>query len=278
MTRMDRRALFTSGAAAALLAATGLSAAPVRGGHLRAALSGASRDDTWMTAGEGLFMQAAQASVFETLTEIAPDGTLRGELATGWSTQDAGREWSFDLRPDVMFHDGQALMGQDVVRSLSVDGVVEAVGDLAIRIRLNQADMNLPFALADIGQSIRPADADRAAAGVGTGLYRVEKFEAGRQFVGLRVDQHWRDGSAGWFDRVEFAHFSSDDVRADALARGLVDVADVTTVDGMAADFRKMPNDRDVWQIASSRVAVPGTVGRAKPLDNLRFAERWWMA
>ena len=48
MNRIDRRLLFTSGAAAALLAATGVSAqaAPRRGGRLRAALSGASRADT----------------------------------------------------------------------------------------------------------------------------------------------------------------------------------------------------------------------------------------
>ena len=39
MTRLDRRALFASGAAAALLAATGVSASPKRGGRLRAALS-----------------------------------------------------------------------------------------------------------------------------------------------------------------------------------------------------------------------------------------------
>ena len=40
MSRIDRRALFTSGAAAALMAATGssLSAAPLRGGALRLAV------------------------------------------------------------------------------------------------------------------------------------------------------------------------------------------------------------------------------------------------
>ena len=60
MTRslMDRRALFASGAAAALLAATGVSAAsmPKAGGRLRMALSGAARSDTW-GQGDGLFMR-----------------------------------------------------------------------------------------------------------------------------------------------------------------------------------------------------------------------------
>ena len=77
MTRIDRRALFASGAAAALLAATGASLAdtPKAGGTLRLAVP---RDDS--------LEQLARGAVFDTLTEIAPDGTLRGELATGWHT------------------------------------------------------------------------------------------------------------------------------------------------------------------------------------------------
>ena len=66
MTRMDRRALFASGAAAALLAATGASLAdtPKKGGTLRLAVP---RDDS--------LEQVARGAVFDTLTEIAPDGT-----------------------------------------------------------------------------------------------------------------------------------------------------------------------------------------------------------
>ena len=121
MNVLDRRALFASGAAAALLAASGVSAAPMRGGRLRAALSGASRDDRWDAVPSGLFMQAAvQGAVFDTLTEIAADGTLRGELATGWQAEDGGRVWTFDLRSDVSFHDGVPLTAQDVVASLEI--------------------------------------------------------------------------------------------------------------------------------------------------------------
>ena len=59
MTLLDRRRLLTSGAAAAVFAASGLSASalPKRGGLLRAALSGASRSDGWDARRHtGLFM------------------------------------------------------------------------------------------------------------------------------------------------------------------------------------------------------------------------------
>ena len=71
MNRIYRRVLFTSGAAAALLAATGVSAqtAPHRGGRLRAALSGAARSDHWGTV-DGAFMQAARGAVLFTVASI----------------------------------------------------------------------------------------------------------------------------------------------------------------------------------------------------------------
>ena len=278
MTRLDRRALFASGAAAALLAATGLSAAPIRGGHLRAALSGATFGDRWDSAEAGLFMQAARLSVFETLTEIAPDGTLRGGLATAWSVENDGLDWTFDIREGVSFHDSRPLKMEDIVQSLVGLGDIQAQGDRWLHIHLDQQDMALPFKLSDARHAIQPSNPERAAAGIGSGLYRAIDFEPGRRFSAERVQTHWKDGSAGWFDRIEFAHVSEVDVRLDALARGLVDVADVPNGEDLGADFRRMPNPRDTWQIANSAVAIPAVVGTAAPLDNLRFAERWWRA
>ena len=104
MTRarhIDRRALFASGAAAALLAASGVSAqsSPTRGGRLRAALSGAQRTDRFDSRqSQGLFMQVAMVgTVFDTLSEVAADGTLRGELATGWQGSPDARNWFLEL-------------------------------------------------------------------------------------------------------------------------------------------------------------------------------------
>jgi ABC-type transport system substrate-binding protein len=136
--RLDRRALFASGAAAALLAATGLSAGilPKQGGKLRLALSGASRGDDW-TQGDGLFMQVAKVGlVYETLTEVAADGTLRGELATDWTSSSDARVWTFDLRKSVLFHDGAPFVARDAVHSLAALGDIELHGSHGIRITL----------------------------------------------------------------------------------------------------------------------------------------------
>lgn len=258
MTRLDRRALFTSGAAAALLAATGVSAAPRRGGRLRAALS------------RPLFDQAVTATVFDNLTEIAADGTLRGDLATSWSSDATAQRWRFHLRRDVTFHDGAPFDARSVT-GLAMS--VRAVDSHTVDILLDAPNPNLPYLLAHPGHEIR------SASGAGTGIYQPQKLELGRHFIATRMASHWKE-RAGWFDSVEYVQFSADAVRAEALRDGLVDVADITTLDPYAdpRDFQKLPGNAATSHIAAASVVVPQTVGKSWPLDNLRMAERWWMA
>ncbi len=271
---IDRRALFASGAAAALLAAAGVRAGPlpVRGGKLRLAVSGAQRSDSWR-AGDGLFMQVArQGLVYEALTEVAANGTLRGELASAWKSTPDARVWEFELRKDVRFHDGTPFTARDVVASLSLDGVITALGAHRLRIVLDTPDASLPFTLGATPHVIRPAHAPDA--GIGTGLYRVTHFAAGQQLLTERVAQHAKDGQAGWFDRVELVSIPSEAVRAQALAEYLVDGADLD-------DPSALRGFDDIAilgaQAVSRNVATPSDIGAQRPFDNLRAAQRWWM-
>ena len=147
MARVDRRALFASGAAAALLAATGMSLAgtPRRGGHLRLAVPRAEA---------GLTPQA-QSALFESLTELTPDGVLRGRLATEWQASQQASVWDLTLRRDVVFHDGAPMTAQDVVASLyqapiGLPGLraAEIVAQDRLRVTLQDSDPHLPIRLA----------------------------------------------------------------------------------------------------------------------------------
>lgn len=281
---MDRRALFASGVATALLAATGVSAsgAPRSGGRLRMALSGALRSDDWQF-GQGLFMQVArQGLVFDTLMELAADGTLRGELATGWQGSQDGRRWVFDLRAGVKFHDGTLFGAADVIASLTPlfggGDLLKAIGAQQVLIELAQGDSALPFRLAQPEFVIYPAHAP--GAGIGTGLYKLQHFAAGQQILANRVKQHYKDGVAGWFDEVELVSIPSPDVRAQALGEYLVEAADI--VDGAAirdyADVIALPDAHHMQQGASRDLGLPTQISGERPMDNLRAAERWWFA
>lgn len=281
MTRLGRRALFTSGAAAALLTATGVSleAAPRPGGRLRLAVP---------REGGGL-MRVAHGAVFDTLTEIAPDGALRGELASHWQGSTDAREWRFDLRDGVEFHDGTALGAADVVASILahaenlLGGVrrVEAVGDLQIRLELKLGNPDLPYLLANPALIIAPGgQVDRPLSGsVGTGLYRVGQVQEARHFLGHRVGRNYRDGLAGWADSIEIIVIPRADIRAEALRDGYVDVAALPLPDGLLrrGDFQYHPSAQDMALAAHRGVGVPRRIGTRGALDDGRIAERWWM-
>ena len=277
MTRLDRRALFTSGAAAALLAATGVSleAAPRPGGRLRLAVP---RD--------GSLEQVARGAVFDGLTEIGPDGMLRPELAESWHGGADARDWRFELRGDVTFHDGRALGAADAVASVlawDVPGVVrvEATGPKSLCIELAESNPDLPYHMATPGRIVAPGGEidvplDRA---VGTGAYRVEQAQAGRHFRATRVTDHYKAGRAGWADSIEVLVIPDEAVRAEALRDGFVDVAALPVPAGLLGkgEFHYHPSVEEIALAAHRGVGVPQVIGRQAPLDDGRIAERWWI-
>lgn len=273
MTRIDRRALFASGAAAALLAATGASLAdtPKQGGTLRLAVP---RDNS--------LEQVARGAVFDTLTEIAPDGALHGELATGWQSDAEARVWSFDLRDDVVFHDGAKLGVNDVLAVLDEVGQAEAVGHHHLRLELAEANPGLPFLLSDprfvitrAGEVVTPLD--RAN---GTGCYRVERAEDERHFFARRVADHYKAGAAGWADSIEIIVIPDAKVRAEALRDGFVDVAALPASADLISQrsLRFHPSEADMALAVAAHVGMPRQIGKGGALDDGRIAERWWLA
>ena len=262
MTWIDRRALFKSGAAAALLTATGVSAAPRAGGTLRVALR------------SGRNCALADATIYETLTEIAADGTLHGDIARTWQSDENARHWTFSLR-ETVFQDGKALTEDDLAATFHRLGHVRLLRD-TLHLTLNVPDPNLPYHLARPAFLIKPADRTRSA---GSGLYRLRKLEPGRQVIAERVKQHWKGESKGWLDRVELAYFSDAAVRAQALREGLVDAAELGSLDRSMdpSAFTMLPDGSSPTQVVSGKVGLPSKVGQAYPFDNLRMAERWWM-
>lgn len=277
MTRLDRRALFTSGAAAALLAATGVSldAAPRPGGRLRLAVP---RD--------GSLDEVARGAVFDGLAEIGPDGVLRPELAVSWQGSADAREWRFELRGDVAFHDGRVLRAEDAAASVlawDVPGVtrVEVTGPLSLRIELAAGNPDLPYQLAAPGRIVAPEGAVDVPLGlaVGTGAYRVEQAQAGRSFRAARVADHYKKGRAGWADSVEVVVIPDASVRAEALRDGFVDVAALPAPEGLLerGEFRYHPSVEEMALAAHRGVGIPGKIGSRAALDDGRIAERWWI-
>lgn len=279
MKRLDRRALFASGAAAALLAATGgaFAQTPRRGGALRIAVP---RDGA-------LLDQVAYSSVLDQLTEIGPDGILRAELAVAWNSDEEARLWTFDLRSDAMFHNGQPLTAADVVASLNRHFTAEVLQHIfvdekaRVSVLLNEGNPQFPFLLAQSGcwitpQGVLPTDLSML---IGTGLYQVERAQAGRSFRAQRVAEHYKDGVSGWVDTVEVVVIPDAAVRAEALRDGFVDVVALPDAEGLRrrGSFLYHPDEAEMALAAAATIGMPERVSRNAPLDDGRIAERWWV-
>ncbi|SES09018.1 peptide/nickel transport system substrate-binding protein [Tranquillimonas rosea] len=273
MTRISRRGLLQSGAAAGVLAATGLPgrAQGKRGGCLRLGLAGAHASDTWdaRSHADTFMVMATMGGVFDCLTEIASNGELVGELAESWEASSDARVWTFNLRRGVAFHNGKAFGAEDVIASLNLhvaDGSTSAarpiveniaemkrLGDHQVQMVLRAGNADFPFLLSDYHLAIYPAgQIDEAiAAGIGTGLYRVERFEPGVRAALRRVEGHYKDGQAGWFDTVELIAMTDPATRMAALRAGQVDA--VNRVD--VRDEAQMTGGRDVsiFEVSGNR-------------------------
>jgi peptide/nickel transport system substrate-binding protein len=258
--RLTRRGLITSGVLAGVLAATGVPViAQSRGGTLRLALP--TPFAGWPLGTHDLTARVAGAgAVFDTLTEIAATGELQGELAQGWEAAEAGRLWTFTLRP-TRFHDGSPVTADDVVQSLlrhsnsasPAAWLLARMTDIAattpdrVTIRLAHPDADLPLLLSDPHLIIAPGG--RFEDGIGSGLYR----HAGDAAL-IRLPAHWKDGRAGWFDRIDLIPAASE---ADRLAMLVAGEAD-------AAPFAVLP-DALPPHLAATRIAATPSLALSPP-------------
>ncbi|NNK78906.1 MAG: ABC transporter substrate-binding protein [Litoreibacter sp.] len=245
MSQISRRGLLKTGVAAGVLAATGL---PVRaqakkGGRLRLGLAGANTSDSWdgRTHSDSFMIMCAHGCVFDCLTEVGADGQLKGELAESWEASADAKTWTFKLRQGVTFHNGKAFGADDVIESLNMhtaEGaksaakpIVSAIsemkklGEHEVQMTLAAGNADFPFLLSDYHILMFPAGQveEAIAKGIGTGLYSVESFDPGVRFVGKRVENHYKDGSAGWFDEIEAIAINDSSARMNALMTGQVD-------------------------------------------------------
>lgn len=258
--RLTRRGLITSGVLAGVLAATGVPViAQSRGGTLRLALP--TPFDGWPLGPHDLTARVAGVgAVFDTLTEISAAGELHGELAASWEAADQGRLWTFALRP-TRFHDGSPVTSQDVAESLlrhrdpasPAAWLLARIADIVtpapdrVTLRLAHPDADLPLLLADPHLVIAPQG--RIEDGIGTGLYRLADDR-----TLIRLPHHWKDGRAGWFDRITLLSAGSDADRIALLAGG----------DADAAPFAQVPANLPP-DLAVTRVAATPSLALAPP-------------
>ncbi len=60
------------------------------------------------------------ALIFSGLVALGPDGAYRPDVASGWTENDKGDSWTFTIRPDARWQDGEPVTAADVVFTVDV--------------------------------------------------------------------------------------------------------------------------------------------------------------
>lgn len=255
-SRFSRRTMLQSTAAAGVLSTMGMPAlaAPKHGGRLRLGLAGANTSDTWdsRTHSDNYMINMGHGCVFETLTEVASDGSLQGELAESWEATPDAKIWTFTLRKGVKFHNGKSFGADDVIASMQmhvaegaksaakpiVSSVAEMkkLSDSQVQFTLKSGSADFPYLVSDYHLCIFPDGmiAEAISKGIGTGPYQVVSFEPGVRCLVKKFDGHYRADTVGYFDEVEAIAIADSSARMNAIMTGQVDAVN-------RVDFKTVP-------------------------------------
>ncbi len=293
--RISRRDFISHSAAAGLATATATGlwttaarATPRRGGTFRWGCHDGNSSDTH---DPGAYLSRMQIHTAHThrsyLTQINGDGSLGGDLATGWEGSADASRWTFSLHPKAAFHSGRPVTARDVIASLNhhrgdstsaakplLADVAElaADGDHTLVVTLTGSNADFPWLMTDYHLAICPAQDDGSIdwqSGDGSGPYRLVGGEWGVQFEFERHDG-WH-GEGAWFDKVKLIAINDPNARQTALVTGDVDA--VTAVDLKTMGLLTRNPDIRLFDIPSAAAITLPMHCDTPPFDDLRVRQ-----
>ena len=186
---------------------------------------------------------------FSGLTRYDQTGAIVPDLASAFHTESDGRIWTFDIREDATWHDGQPVTADDVVYTVKLlqdrgyvgpysdafRGVnVERIASRTVRFTLPDVygpfadSTTVPLLPSHLLGNVPYAELSRQpfnASPIGTGPFRVTEVDA-RQVVLLRNDDFYRTRPARqrpYLDKVILRFYPDSTEALLALSRGEID-------------------------------------------------------
>jgi ABC-type oligopeptide transport system substrate-binding subunit len=204
-------------------------------------------------------------AIFEGLTDYDAR-TLKPVpgVATRWEASNGGRVWTFYLRADARWTNGETVTASDFVRSwqrtlkigelaphtellANIEGAPEAVSKAVLRVRLRRPDMNFPALVAhpvfrpvklDDGETTRELVANSL---VSNGAFSLSKSE-GKRVLLERAGNYW-DKDQVTLDRVEFVDQTDAESALEAYRDGEVDAVTNAALEPLAIKLLKPYED-----------------------------------
>lgn len=208
---------------------------------------------------------------------------FQNDLATSYECSEDGLTWTFTIRDDVKFTDGEPLTARDV--AFTVNGIINSaaaeadlsmvdkavvIDDTTVELRLNKPFNALLYTLAVMG--IVPEHAygpDYGANPIGSGRYMLEQWDKGQQVI-LKANPDYY-GEPVKMQRVVVV-FMEEDASIAAAQAGQVDVAytSATYYDVVPAGYELLA----CTSVDSRGVSLPCVpAGTTKSNDGVDYAQ-----
>lgn len=225
--------------------------------------------------------------IHDTLIEMV-DGLFVPSLATSWSTSQDGLIWTFQLRDDVLFHDGTPFTAYAVKRTYdryldsslglprspnySNIASVNVVDDYTVEFHTRERSGAFLGLLAWYpSMIIHPTQTEEELLSrpLGTGPYRLVSWERGDRLTMTRFEEYW--GERPYLDELIFIDVTDAAVAVLMLEAGEVDVvlaAPVSELPRLGQDPRFTVDVRE-----SSRTMFLKYILYKEPFDDLRVRQ-----
>ena len=178
-------------------------------------------------------------NIFDCLLRVY-NGEFEKVLCTDYSISEDGKEYTFALRDDVTFHNGEKFTAADVIFSMNrakessemsnyTKNIVDVVAldDYTVKIVLDAP--YVPFLTSVAAQvcimnekAVTEADDNIKKAPVGTGPYIYKEWVSGSKVVLERNDNYW--GEMPQIREAEYVVLTNQDTALNALETGEIDL------------------------------------------------------
>lgn len=183
--------------------------------------------------------------VYSTLLKLDKNLKPAGDLAESWHVSHRGLEYTFKLRPNLRFSNGEPLTSKDVKASFEriLDPKTVAIARTyftniasistpnahTVVFHLSQPNAALPVYLASPNAAILPkrllnakADFNKIANAIGSGPFKVDKWLPDN-YMTLSRNKHFYEPGKPYVDGVKVSIIPNSDSLLAALRRGTVD-------------------------------------------------------
>lgn len=197
-------------------------------------------------------------NVFDRLTALDASGAIEPQLATAWEASADFTDWTFTVRDDVTFHDGEPLTVEDVVFTYETILATPESDNLGYLGPLESVEagegntvvfhLSAPFspwpsittAISIVPEKVYTELGSEgfAAAPVGSGPFKFVSWTRGVDYVIEKNPDYW--GTVPSVDKVRFQTVADEEARLNGVSSGSLDIAlispnQVSSVEGSSS-------------------------------------------